>query len=260
MQQTLAFGALFLAGFAGSLHCIGMCGAIACAAGADQRGRAAALRHQLLYNLGRITSYGFLGALVGYFGFLLVAECGDDSIVSVVQRGLAALSGVLLVVIGLQFFGVLGRRSHGLGAGGQMLAQALRALTRAPGAAAPLALGVFNGFLPCPLVYAVAAQAAISGGPASGLLTMLVFGLGTFPALLAVAAIGQRLTGNESGATPQPITIRFFARSLRGLSWRDWPGQVLRQHGVRVAGALIVLVGLITLARGLVPMSHVHLP
>src|SRR5882724_6169617 len=205
MQETLAFGALFLAGFAGSLHCIGMCGAIACAAGADQRGRGAALRHQLLYNLGRVTSYGFLGALVGYFGFLLVVECGDDSIVSVVQRGLAALSGVLLVVIGLQFFGVLGRRTHALGAGGQMLAQALRALTHAPGAAAPLALGVFNGFLPCPLVYAVAAQAAIGGGPANGMLTMVAFGLGTFPALLLLAGMSQRLTRNPSGATPQPI-------------------------------------------------------
>ena len=259
MHEELAFGALFLAGFAGSLHCIGMCGAIACAAGADRRGAAATLQRQLLYNLGRITSYGFLGALVGYLGFLLVAQCGDDSIVSALQRGLAALSGTLLVLIGLQLFGVLGRRSHGIGAGGQALAQALRALTRAPGAAAPLALGVFNGFLPCPLVYAVAAQAAIGGGPVAGLLTMVTFGLGTFPALLLVAGIGLRFAGNDDRAAPQPINASFL-RHPRRFAWRDWRGRVVRRHGVRVAGLLIVLVGLITLARGLMPLDHAHFP
>src|SRR3546814_9938372 len=59
---------VFLAGLAGSLHCVGMCGGFACALGSDPRGRAATLRRQLLYNVGRVTTYMFLGALAGTLG------------------------------------------------------------------------------------------------------------------------------------------------------------------------------------------------
>ena len=89
---------------------------------------------------------------------------------------------------------------------------------------------MLNGFLPCPLVYAFAAQAAGSGGALPGLLVMLAFGLGTFPAMLLVAALGDRLRG----------------------AWR--------RRGVDLAGALIVALGLITFARGVVPIGmHRHL-
>ena len=54
--------------------------------------------------------------------------------------------------------------------------------------------------------------------------------LGTFPAMLLVAGLGDRLRG----------------------AWR--------RRGVDLAGALIVLLGLITLARGVVPFgAHGHL-
>ena len=141
-----------------------------------------------------------------------------------------------MVLIGLQLLGWL-RRRHGppmLGLGGQFLAPALRDLLRAPGPAAPLAFGVLNGFLPCPLVYAFAAQAAGSGGALPGLLVMLAFGLGTFPAMLLMAGLGgwlQRVGG-------------------------DWQW---RRRGVDVAGAFIILLGLITFARGIVPIGvHLH--
>ena len=59
---------IFAAGFAGSFHCIGMCGGFACALGRDPRGRAATAERHLLYNLGRLTTYCFLGALAGALG------------------------------------------------------------------------------------------------------------------------------------------------------------------------------------------------
>jgi hypothetical protein len=118
------------------------------------------------------------------------------------------------------------------------MARALRDLLGAPGPAAPLAFGVFNGFLPCPLVYAFAAQAAGSGGALPGLLVMLAFGLGTFPAMLLMGGLGGWL--RHAGA-----------RSLPNYRWR--------QRGVAFAGAFIVLLGLITFARGVVPIGgHLH--
>ena len=207
-ESLLLFPALFLIGLAGSMHCVGMCGGFACAVGGDARGGVATLQRQLIYNLGRVTTYCFLGAVVGHIGFLLVALCGDDSVVSLVQRGLAVLSGALMVFIGLQFFGVF-RLRGAVGFGGETLSRALRDLIKAPGFGAPLAFGVLNGFLPCPLVYAVAAQAAASGGPLPGLLTMAAFGLGTFPVMLLMAGIGVAWRRARScGDAPRPDACR----------------------------------------------------
>jgi len=243
---------LFLAGLAGSVHCIGMCGGFACVIGADARGRAATLLRQLAYNAGRVTTYCFLGALAGYLGLLLVAQCGDDSIVAWIQRGFAVLSGALLVYVGLQFFG--GHARGALGAGGALLADAMRTLVRAPGLAGPLAFGVLNGFLPCPLVYAVAAQAAASGGPGSGMLTMAAFGLGTFPALLAAGAVGAWW---QRGGVPAGVaTVSLVSRASGGRAAHAGSGRVL---ALRCAGAFIVVLGLVTVARGLLPLSgHIH--
>ena len=59
---------IFAAGFAGSFHCIGMCGGFACALGRDPRGAAATVERHLLYNMGRLTTYCFLGGLAGALG------------------------------------------------------------------------------------------------------------------------------------------------------------------------------------------------
>ncbi|TIR38605.1 MAG: sulfite exporter TauE/SafE family protein, partial [Mesorhizobium sp.] len=104
----------------------------------------------------------------------------------------------------------------------------LHGLLTARSRAAPLAFGVFNGFLPCPLVYAFAAQAASTAGALPGFLVMAWFGLGTFPAMLMMGGVGRIL----------------------GPAWR--------RRGVRLAGGFILLLGLITLGRGLLP-SDAHI-
>jgi sulfite exporter TauE/SafE len=137
-----------------------------------------------------------------------------------------------MVVIGLQFFGWFPRvATQAAGIAAIVDVSALRSVLKSPRRAAPLAFGVLNGFLPCPLVYAFAAQAAASGGPLPGLGVMLAFGLGTFPAMLAMGGAGAWLRAATPGSA----------------RWRV--------QGVRAAGAFIVLLGLVTLARGVLPMS-----
>ena len=245
---------VFLAGFAGSVHCVAMCGGFACALGSDPRGKVATVRRHLIYNLGRVSTYCFLGAVVGSLGILLVGHGAQVTAASLAQRLLAAVSGLLMVVIGLRFFGLFGRfSSSGVQLGGHLLASALRALLKAPGPAAPLALGVLNGFLPCPLVYAFAAQAAASGGALPGLVTMAAFGLGTFPAMLMMGGVGRWLRQGV-GQTRVPAVPVNFPHGRNAEVRFDW-----RQHGVRLAGGFIVALGIMTFARGLLPMTaHLH--
>lgn len=250
-----AYLLIFLAGLAGSMHCVGMCGGFACALGGDARGPVESVLRHGVYNLGRLSSYTFIGALAGYAGLLLVGPAGDASMASAAQRALAVVSGLLMVYIGLQFLGVLkAALAPDRWFGVEALALALRRLVRAPGRAAPLALGVLNGLLPCPLVYAFAAQAASSGGPLQGLFIMLAFGLGTFPAMLAMGGAGLWLRRSGGAAQPQVIHAPFLPGAAP-LPRTDW-----RVLGVRTAGAFIVLLGLVTLARGLLAMgSHVFM-
>ncbi len=244
---------IFLAGVAGSAHCIGMCGGFACALGAGSPGRAAVLWRQLVYNAGRVTSYCFIGAVVGHLGTLLVGHGGEGTWASFAQRALAASSGLLMVYVGLQYLSSFTRRRPlPLTLGGEWISQGLRQLIGHPSLAAPLAFGVLNGLLPCPLVYAFAAQAAGSGSTLDGLLVMGAFGLGTFPAMLLAGAAGGWVRRAASPA-PSPTARLGSLRgsAVAGLAWR--------RHGVRIAGAFIVVLGLVTLARGVLPMgAHLH--
>jgi sulfite exporter TauE/SafE len=222
----------FGAGFAGSFHCIGMCGGFACALGRDAGGRGSTVLRHLLYNCGRLTTYCFLGGLAGAVGQVLCTAQGTvvplmSAPLDLGQRILAIIAGGLMIVMAMQFFGRLQglHRVVAVGFGGSALAGSLRSLLTAPGAAAPLAFGVFNGFLPCPLVYAFIAQAASTAEPLPGTLTMAAFGLGTFPAMLMMGAVGRLLAP----------------------AWR--------RRGVWLAGTCILLLGLITLGRGILPLA-----
>ena len=219
---------IFAAGFAGSFHCIGMCGGFACALGRDPRGGAATARRHLLYNVGRVTTYCFLGMLAGALGQAVSSAHGTalPGPVDIAQRILAIVAGLLMIAMALQFFGLFhGFHRAAIGFGDSTLAQSIRSLLATRSRAAPIALGVFNGFLPCPLVYAFAAQAGSTAAPISGFLVMLAFGLGTFPAMLTMGGIGRLLAP----------------------AWR--------QRGVQVAGAFILVLGLITIGRGVLPLA-----
>ncbi len=225
------YALLFVAGIAGSFHCIGMCGGFACALGGDPRGRGATAVRHALYNTGRLTTYCFLGGLAGGLGWSIVGTRSGlaapilSQPLDAVQRGLAVIAGLLMIIMALQFFGFRQLRRVTTGFGGSTLASALRGLLRTRGHAAPLAFGVVNGFLPCPLVYAMVAQAASTLDVLSGCLTMAAFGLGTFPTMLVMGGLGRLLAPR----------------------WR--------QHGVRLAGSFILALGVVTLARGIVPMT-----
>lgn len=215
---------VFVAGIAGSFHCVGMCSGFACALGADPSGKrsASVLRH-LLYNTGRVTVYAFLGGVAGSLSAAL-ASSATAAVVTTTQQALSLLAGSLMVVMALQLFGLLVLRPAPAFAATAM-ARALGALATTPNRAAPLAFGVFNGFLPCPLVYAFVAQAAASGNAGSGALTMVALGLGTFPAMLAMGWMGVKM---------RP-------------AWR--------QAGVRFAATIVLIFGLVTIARVFVPVD-----
>lgn len=175
--------ALFL-GLFGSSHCLLMCGGIsaALATKASSNAHGSVATHALVFNLGRITSYGIAGLLVASLGLWLQ---NLNDMLLLVMRTLAA---GLLILMGL-YIARWATWLTRLEQAGQLLWKRLQPLTgrlmQQTGALQRYQLGLLWGWLPCGLVYSTLSWVATSGHPIQGGITMMVFGLGTLPALFA---------------------------------------------------------------------------
>ncbi len=202
VELPVLLSALVL-GFAGSVHCLGMCGGIAGAlaqAAPAQGPVASGVRtgvRTLLYSLGRISSYAMAGALAGAFGSVFT---GTPSALGLIRFAV----GLAIVVIGLQIASA-GRPFAPLERAGLALWRLASPLARRIGrperAWQVFALGLVWGWLPCGLVYSGLVIAAASGRPATGAIAMASFGLGTLPAVWAVTGLGAALARLGGGAS-----------------------------------------------------------
>ena len=97
MSLEAALFAAFLAGFLGSTHCVGMCGAIVVLFEGGRHDSAGARLRRLSYNAGRGAFYVVLGVLAGLTGALLSKAVG----VSTGLMLLRVLAAILVIAIGL---------------------------------------------------------------------------------------------------------------------------------------------------------------
>lgn len=205
-------------GLGGSVHCVAMCGGIAAAAGSRMQGAGSA-RSGVLFNLGRIASYVLLGLLIGA---LVGAAIGSVSArpYALVLRSIAA---ALMFVLGLQL--LTGRDWLGLERLGARLWRRLQPLAGSamslPGPTRFVGLGLLWGFLPCGLVYSALALAAASGSAAGGAVTMLAFGAGTLPSMVAATLVGSAvlrwLGGRHARGVAGGLMIAFAAWTVLGM-------------------------------------------
>ncbi len=201
MTGSLTLIAAFLAGMAGSLHCLAMCGGLSGALvlrvrrGGASSGRTVA--HTVTYQLGRLASYGAAGALgagvIGLVPALLKFQA--------VGLGLRALAGLVLIGAAM---GVLfnWRPLAPIERLGGRLWRRIAPLTRnlpADRISGSFLIGVLWGWLPCGMVYSMLLVAALSGTPARGAATMLCFGLGTVPAILSAGLASAQFLRLSAG-------------------------------------------------------------
>jgi uncharacterized protein len=197
--NTVAAGSAFVAGLLSSGHCFGMCGGIVGAFSlrsgmTTNPSGGSRLLGLLTYNLGRISTYVALGALVGALG----ATVGRLLPPAIAQRIAQLVAALFLVGVGLFLAGrpQILRPIERLGARLWRVVEPLgRGRLPSQGRRQALALGLFWGFLPCGLVYSMLVLASLAGGPADGAFVMLAFGAGTLPALLAAGLAASRLQG-----------------------------------------------------------------
>lgn len=146
---------------------------------------------RLLFIGGRIATYCFIGLAAGAFGQIVLALAAKWGLRSLV----AIVAGAAAVLFGASLMGFIRDPARlAAQAGIARLLQTGRArLSRGSPMVVPVSLGMLQGWLPCALVYAAASRAAVAGSAPMGALTMLIFGLGTLPAVFALTLVPQAL-------------------------------------------------------------------
>ncbi len=217
------FGALLVSGLLGSMgHCLGMCGPLVMMVGVQlKRHERAMLPSFLLYHIARITVYALLGAVIGGIGSLLGLAGGLSKLAGIVSL----ILGIGVILFGMGYMGWLPLGQ--LEGSGVWLNRMMSKALKRGGLWGVLGMGALNGLLPCGLVYSALLVAASTGKPLPSAVGMIIFGLGTIPALL-VAGVG-------AGA----LSVR------------------VRQVMSRVAGAMIMIIGVQLGLRGLAALGVV---
>lgn len=197
-----------LLGFAGSLHCAGMCGPLVLAIPTASRpmlGRA-------VYHGGRLGTYTVLGAAFGLVGRSLA--------VAGLQRGVSIILGALLVLGAVTAWRWPGTTLMVRWMG--RLKSLFRGLLARRTLGSLFALGALNGLLPCGLVYVAATTAAATGGILSAMAYMAAFGVGTLPMLLGLTLAGRVVPAWRIARwrpfMPACITLVGVLLVLRGMS------------------------------------------
>jgi sulfite exporter TauE/SafE len=202
-------------------HCIGMCGPLVASftlAGPTQpRPLISRIALQMLYNSGRITTYALIGGVMGLSGsFINVAGKLAN-----IQNSVAVLAGVIMILMGVSISGGSGNTAW-IEKHNTFILRAATGIKASSSSLRYFPLGIVLGLLPCGLSYTVFIAAAGTGGLFPGMLTALLFGLGTLPALVVFGAVISSLTAR-----------------LRGRIYRT-------------SGLLVILMGIYYLYRGII--------
>ncbi len=220
---------LLIIGLTGSLgHCLGMCGPLVLVVSSrfSRRGLKSAPDH-LLYHSGRIGVYGVLGLAAGFVG-----QATGSILRSAHLLGLISLIfGAIVILAGLVYLGWVRVPA------GQRLSiwwqSAMRRMMKMPGRRGIFLLGMLNGLLPCGLVASALLLSAATSNALLGAFGMIVFGLGTIPALLTFG----------------------LGADMLSLKWR--------RKLARISGVFVILVGTQLVLRGtagLGVIGHLMLP
>ncbi len=209
------YAIVMIVGLLSAPHCIGMCGGIMSAW--TLQSPAPLLQTILAYNGGRVVTYTLVGGFMGFIGSFVNAA---GTLVGV--QGIANIAGGVLIIlwVGKKYALLIGKWTPLQLPSVQTLMQKWK--TSRSGVLPVFLSGLLLGFLPCGLTYTMEMKAAATGDMLAGGLTLLSFGLGTLPALIAVGIFSAYI------------------------------GKTLRKKILQAANLLAVCIGIVSICRGMV--------
>ena len=206
--------AALVAGLATSLHCVGMCGPIACGLGTMAKTEGERLAAASSYHGTRLISYGIVGAACGYLG--------EQPLRWFFESPAVVLPWVMVLVLFMMAFG-LDKKIPRPAILNRFTARARFKACRLSACGGASAMGFLTPFLPCGPLYLVFGAALLSGSAAKGAEFTLAFGLGTVPLIWLAQHQFHRI---RAKLTPSAMT-----RLRRGLAFATALMLAWRLHG-----------------------------
>ncbi len=222
----------FVMGFAGSLHCAGMCGPILWMMPFQGTN---GLRRYLgiaLYHLARITVYALMAMMLYSFKSLFHPQW---------QQYVSIVLGVLLLVAGFSSYLPKFKVNISLPWAG-FVSRHLGKFMKQPGLTGLFFAGALNGMLPCGLEYMAMSSTLVAPSHASAAIMMYAFGLGTMPMLVAVTILRNKISFARYTAFKKAIPlvvlafgILFVVRGMNlGIPYLS-PKVVVKQQEVKMS-------------------------
>lgn len=222
MDQFISVAIVSLiAGFGGSLHCVGMCGGLVTASCEKS--------HDVFrYQLGRLLGYLSLGLMAGFIGSFLKFE-NLPSQVSVIP---AVMIGMVFIFMGIKNY----RNQKTELPAPQFLRNLYvkiwgKFVKDNRGVSKAFFVGAISILLPCGLLYGVVLGTVALQSSTLGVLSMLFFWLGTLPSMLLAPGIVQKIMRPLKLRLPKTyaltlvtiglVTITFRLAHLHGKSVND---------------------------------------
>lgn len=189
ISEQMSYGVVFLIGlFAAVSTCIAVVGGLLLAVAEKFNESHPELvgmqkfKPHVYFNVGRVVGYTGFGALVGGLGSMVALSPRLNGILIIVVSVVMLFLGFQL----LHLFPSLRRFSPKMP---KFIAHRIHDLSTKESKSAPFTLGALTFFLPCGFTQALQLYVLATGDWKVGALTMLVFSLGTLPALMSVSAI-----------------------------------------------------------------------
>ncbi|MCK5889786.1 MAG: sulfite exporter TauE/SafE family protein [Methylococcales bacterium] len=218
-DYTLAF----IAGFLGSGHCLGMCGALVSGYFINSGGKKSYLPY-FAYQLTRIAVYVSIGLLAASLGVVMVSS----GILGKFQSILQMTIGSIVIILALGILGLIPwQGSIKMLPMGMLRTGYAKARTKGPVVGAMIA-GFMNGLMPCPLTFAMYVEATSATSIVDGGMLLLAFGAGTLPTMLLISVVFNKMGSSLRGLMLKSAAVIMIFMGLntiyKGLSFYEEEG------------------------------------
>ncbi len=221
VKTEMSFAFIFIMGVVASLStCLAVTGGLLVAVAAkydelhENLNVWQKFKPHIYFNLGRIISYTFFGALIAYLGSFL-------SFSSTVTGWITIVVSVVMIILGFQLLKIFSWVGHFMPKMPKFLAHKIDSAKDSEHWSAPFFLGAATFFLPCGFTQALQLYVLSKGSVEVGALTMLAFSVGTLPVLLSLGTVSSFIKGEG---------LKYF---------------------LKIAGVLVVLLGVLSGVAGL---------
>ena len=189
------------AGLATSLHCVGMCGPLACAVTSKAKNREHALLETFSYHFGRLVSYTLIGSLAGLIG--------KQPLAYFFHSPAAILPWMMIPFLIVTAFPKLFQLPRLNFLARPYYKAKFWAQNKPAGIAGGL-LGLISPCLPCTPLYLIFGVCLLSGSPITGALLAFCFALGTIPLLWAAQSSTRLITKIIPAPWRNPLRSTFL--------------------------------------------------